>query len=103
MKKRFFAAVLAAALLLSFHAFGDNASLPAPAFKEVSVHDPSVIRVPDGTFYIYGSHMTAARSTDLISWKMFSRNGPQRAFGWWKKASGGEIYIPELSSESSCK
>ena len=74
MKKRFFAAVLAAALLLSFHAFGDNASLPAPAFKEVSVHDPSVIRVPDGTFYIYGSHMTAARSTDLISWKMFSRN-----------------------------
>ena len=79
MKKRFFAAVLAAVLLLSFPAFGDNASLPAPAFKEVSVHDPSVIRVPDGTFYIYGSHMTAARSTDLISWKMFSRNADT---GW---------------------
>ena len=45
MKQRFFAAVLAAVLLLSFPAFGDNASLPAPAFKEVSVHDPSVIRM----------------------------------------------------------
>lgn len=43
-------------------------------FKEVSVHDPSVIRTADGVFYIYGSHMAAARSTDLIRWEMFSRN-----------------------------
>ncbi len=32
-----------------------------------SVHDPSIVNV-DGTYYIYGSHMAAARSTDLLTW-----------------------------------
>ncbi len=32
-----------------------------------SVHDPSVLQVGD-TYYIFGSHMTAAKSTDLLSW-----------------------------------
>lgn len=32
-----------------------------------SVHDPSIIEV-DGTYYIFGSHMTAASSTDLREW-----------------------------------
>ena len=45
--------------------------MPIPKFKEVSVHDPSVIRAEDGTFYIYGSHMAAAKSTDLMQWEMF--------------------------------
>jgi len=31
------------------------------------VHDPSIIRV-DGTFYVFGSHLAAARSTDLMNW-----------------------------------
>lgn len=34
----------------------------------VSVHDPSIIKVGD-TYYIYGSHMAAAKSDDLKSWK----------------------------------
>lgn len=33
----------------------------------VSVHDPSVIKVGD-EYYIYGSHMTAAKSSDLRNW-----------------------------------
>ncbi|SEA80687.1 arabinan endo-1,5-alpha-L-arabinosidase [Pseudobutyrivibrio sp. ACV-2] len=33
----------------------------------VSVHDPSILEV-DGTYYIYGSHMSAAKSDDLINW-----------------------------------
>lgn len=33
----------------------------------VSVHDPSVIEV-DGTYYIFGSHMSGASSTDLRNW-----------------------------------
>ena len=37
----------------------------------VSVHDPSVIRA-DGKYYIFGSHMEAAVSDDLISWKRFA-------------------------------
>ena len=45
---------------------------PVPKFKEVSVHDPSVIRAEDGAYYIFGSHMAAAKSTDLIRWEMIS-------------------------------
>lgn len=33
----------------------------------VSVHDPSVIEV-DGTYYIFGSHMSGASSEDLRNW-----------------------------------
>lgn len=35
----------------------------------VSVHDPSILMV-DGTYYIYGSHMAAARGGNLLRWKM---------------------------------
>ncbi len=34
----------------------------------VSVHDPSILEA-DGTYYIYGSHMTCAKSTDLLNWQ----------------------------------
>ena len=41
---------------------------PAPQFREVSVHDPSIFRVGD-TFYVIGSHMAMARTTDFINWE----------------------------------
>ena len=50
-------------------------ALPAKAqvkFKNASVHDPSVL-FADGTYYIYGSHMQAAKSEDLQDWKLFSK------------------------------
>lgn len=37
-----------------------------------SVHDPSVIKGKDGAYYIFGTHMSSAKSTDLIHWKSFS-------------------------------
>lgn len=40
-----------------------------PVFQDVSVHDPSVIRVAD-TYYIFGSHLAAARTTDLLKWEL---------------------------------
>jgi len=40
----------------------------APQFREVSVHDPSIFRVGD-TFYVIGSHMAMARTTDFIQWE----------------------------------
>jgi arabinan endo-1,5-alpha-L-arabinosidase len=54
---------------------GTAAPAPAPApaptptvtFAEVSVHDPAVIQV-DGTYYVFGSHLAAAKSTDLMNW-----------------------------------
>ena len=34
----------------------------------VSVHDPSVVKDGD-EYYIFGSHMSAAKSTDLLNWE----------------------------------
>lgn len=42
--------------------------LHATDFKNVSVHDPSVIRTPEGVYYIIGSHMGGAKTTDLMRW-----------------------------------
>ncbi len=46
--------------------------LPAPTFGNVTVHDPSIMRAADGTFYVYGSHLAAARSADLMRWEQIS-------------------------------
>lgn len=43
----------------------------APVFSEVSVHDPSIIKA-DGTYYVFGSHIDAAQSTDLMNWSTFT-------------------------------
>ena len=52
-----------------------NSELPMPKFmKNVAVHDPSIIRAEDGLYYIFGSHMTAAVSEDLIDWKLISKD-----------------------------
>ena len=40
----------------------------------VSVHDPSIIQDKDGTYYIFGSHMAWAKSTDLCNWTTFTNN-----------------------------
>ena len=34
----------------------------------VAVHDPSIYE-EDGTYYIFGSHMSAAKSEDLLHWE----------------------------------
>lgn len=45
----------------------DNNSEPVE-FERASVHDPSIIKADDGTYYVFGSHVAAAKSTDLINW-----------------------------------
>ncbi len=40
----------------------------AANYSRVSVHDPSVVKLDDGSYYIIGSHLSAARSDDLGSW-----------------------------------
>ncbi|MEO5961772.1 MAG: glycoside hydrolase family 43 C-terminal domain-containing protein [Opitutaceae bacterium] len=42
-----------------------------PTFSNVTVHDPSVVRV-DSTFYVFGSHLASARTTDLLKWAQLS-------------------------------
>jgi arabinan endo-1,5-alpha-L-arabinosidase len=38
-------------------------------FANASVHDPSVIRV-GGDYFVFGSHLAAARSSDLMNWTL---------------------------------
>ena len=41
--------------------------------SRVSVHDPSIFKDPaSGTYYVFGSHIDAARSTDLQNWRTFT-------------------------------
>lgn len=42
-----------------------------PVFTNVSVHDPSIIK-KDSTYYVFGSHIDAAKSTDLMNWTTFT-------------------------------
>ena len=39
------------------------------SFANASVHDPSIIAV-DGTYYVFGSHLAAAKTTDFMNWTM---------------------------------
>lgn len=40
--------------------------------NEVSIHDPSIIE-NNGQYYVFGSHITTAKSTDLINWEYVAR------------------------------
>lgn len=65
-------------------------------FSNVSVHDPSIIKT-NGKYYIFGSHLAGAVSTDLINWTLIgsavTKNNPiipdalhemEEAFTWAK-------------------
>ena len=74
MMKTLFAFLISAIIALGACACPAEEKAEAVRHAEVSVHDPSVIRAEDGKFYIFGSHMAAAVSDDLISWKLISRD-----------------------------
>ena len=78
----------------------------------VSVHDPSLFRAEDGTYYVTGSHIASAKSADLIHWNTVAsgvfdsnrtlvlegqtlRGAYAKAFAWcdgaqnlWERADG---------------
>lgn len=60
-------ALLAGTVMRTAAAPKDAPTTP-PIFREVTVHDPSVIKV-DSTYYVFGSHLAAARSKDLMAWE----------------------------------
>lgn len=55
-------------------ALGAQPDPPPPTFTNVTVHDPSIVR-DNGTFYVFGSHLASASSTDLLHWTQLS-TGP---------------------------
>ncbi len=51
----------------------EEAEMTEVSYSRVSVHDPSVV-YDNGTYYIFGSHMAWAKSTDLMNWEIFQMN-----------------------------
>ena len=75
--KRILSLVLAGALVCGTSALGGAPTRIADAAgTRVSVHDPSIVK--DGsTYYVFGSHIEAAKSADLQNWRSFA-NGYAR-------------------------
>lgn len=49
------------------------AALVLKEFSEVSVHDPAVVKGEDGFYYIFGSHLAVAKSSDLMNWEYVNK------------------------------
>ena len=65
--KQLTAGITSAAMLLT-SALSTAPAADAGEYARVSVHDPSIIKLEDGSYYIMGSHLDAGRSTDLMNW-----------------------------------
>lgn len=61
--------ILVSLLILPSFTFAETGE--PPQFTEASVHDPSVIKV-DETYYVFGSHLAAAKTDDLMNWESIS-------------------------------
>lgn len=80
----------------------------------VSIHDPSIVKA-NGTYYVFGSHIEAAKSSDLINWRRFSNGyattnnvefgnlsqNLQKAFAWAGEdledcAGGFAVWAPDV-------
>lgn len=62
------------ALCLALTACGGSVPLQATepvthSFAEVSVHDPAIVQGDDGEYYIFGSHLAVAKTSDLMNWE----------------------------------
>ena len=68
MKKHRIGAALAA-LCLTLTAMSSMSA--DAAGRRVSVHDPSIIK-DNGMYYVFGSHIDAAQSNNLIDWNTFT-------------------------------
>ena len=67
-KKKILSALLAVQMIVS-----GISMMGASAMARVSVHDPSIIKDPKtGTYYVYGSHVEAAKSNNLQDWYRFT-------------------------------
>ena len=71
--KKVLSFLLSGCLLLSSGALGGfSAEESLAAGTRVSVHDPSVFKDTNGMYYVFGSHIEAARSRDLRNWTRFT-------------------------------
>lgn len=99
--------ITAALLILTFGPATSLAQTGIPVFNgDPTVHDPSVIRV-GGRFYVFGSHLDAAYTEDLMNWTQISSgtgagntlfpdlfNNLSDAFAWSGKYS---LWAPDVA------
>jgi arabinan endo-1,5-alpha-L-arabinosidase len=65
----------------------DDGLTEPPAFGDVTVHDPSIMKAGD-TYYVFGSHLASAKSTDLMNWTQVSEG-----------VQSGNVLIPDALNE----
>lgn len=68
MKQKRLSAVLCAAAMLAGQLFAVPMEASAANYNRVAVHDPSIIKLEDDSYFIIGSHLGAAVSTQLGNW-----------------------------------
>ncbi len=62
--------------------------------NRVSVHDPSIVKSTDGTYYVFGSHLANAKSKNLINWEQMTPDynvEGSAAWDWKTKSIYGDI------------
>ncbi len=81
------ALLLSAALLTTFFPLGQaRAEESPPKASRVSVHDPSILKAND-TYYLFGSHLADAKSTDLVNWTQINPDWNARGDNSWQNDS----------------
>lgn len=90
--RRLKAALLATALCITAIPADSALAADAPAnISRVHVHDPSIFKADD-TYYLFGSHLADAKSTDLMNWQQINPDWNWRGGDVWKNDSVyGEI------------
>ena len=64
--KKILSALISGGMLLSCNT--GMISAYSANYNRVGVHDPSIVKLDDGSYYIAGSHLAAARSANLTDW-----------------------------------
>lgn len=92
-----------------YFALSDNKPLYESAIRRVSVHDPSIFRDVDAdgnvTYYVFGTHITSAKSTDLVNWTIFT-NGYAKTNNTLYGDLSGNLSVPFAwagENDSDCK
>ncbi len=87
------ALLLTAALLtVSIPTGHANAAEAPPEMPRVSVHDPSILKA-DGTYYLFGTHLADAKSSNLIQWTQINPdwNARDDKDSWKKDSVYGDV------------
>ncbi len=62
------------------------------SLSRVTVHDPSIVKCED-TYYVFGSHMANAKSTDLVNWTQMNTdwNARETEDAWKADSIYGDV------------